>query len=672
MPETVYWKGNPFWRKYDLEALQSLARKTIFTSQLSDQINLAHRGDIIPVPDLPTEELITLNDSSSEQNYDHSPSGEQDANCSPASKASTELVALMSCTPPKPPRRSPLDERIAELEASIAAEGASRLSASPKILHDLRPELPPRSSPLSGKTGITRLPGEITRGIIACVESRADLSVLSRVSKTWRHEALPTLYSALILRGWDEILPCLATLSMAEHIANLVIDLTLDCARWPPTLNETLYFIAAKALDKTRRLRRLALMLDSDQSSSFDVSIILSQCRFRLHDFVYEGCTPAGSLEDFLDFQSNIRTLQLPDHTFSRRDALSGLPPNLTHFWLTPSNHFPDHRYEALTHLSHLSVKGEMRKRTLAQFRQSPIHYLALDVAPWIISGTMLPSWFGPEIPMMFSNLRTLRLVAYWVVCETTGPIVALQQPSPAPDNFMQPNGPQQHEENIPAPGLSFSVSRIGQYFEQDNQTVTNERDLATTPTLQVESGFYALLVGLPTLQALEIGGFVVRDAGKLRHQAGHARHWVSLRTRWEEEFIHRVVSRSAKNLLVVSFLACDKPLFSSLFRGFIPNFPCVHRLWAGYLQRAKERVARETEETGITISNLVFQAGVPRSSESSMSDRELNLASAQPALPRDLLEDVVTSEWVKVGSPGQWKKRVNVRNLRDIWPSDC
>ena len=41
----------------------------------------------------------------------------------------------------------------------------------------------------------------------------------------------------------------------------------LDCARWPATLNEALYLIAAKALDKTRRLRRLVLMLDSDQVS---------------------------------------------------------------------------------------------------------------------------------------------------------------------------------------------------------------------------------------------------------------------------------------------------------------------------------------------------------------------------------------------------------------------
>lgn len=227
MTETVYWKGNPFWRTYDLEALQSLARKTIFTSQLSDQINLAHRGDIIPVPDFPVDELLVLNDPSNEQSYDRSPSGERDVNCSPASKSSTDLSVLALRTPSKPLRRSLLDERIAELEASIASEGASRLSASSKILHDLRPELPPRSSPLAGKAGITRLPGEITRTIIGFVESRADLSALSRVSKIWRHETLPTLYSTLVLRGWDEVLLCLVTLYMAEHIANLVIDLTL-------------------------------------------------------------------------------------------------------------------------------------------------------------------------------------------------------------------------------------------------------------------------------------------------------------------------------------------------------------------------------------------------------------------------------------------------------------
>lgn len=363
--------------------------------------------------------------------------------------------------------------------------------------------------------------------------------------------------------------------------------------------------------------------------------------------------------------------LQLPDHTFSRRDALSGLPPNLTHFWLTPSNHFADHRYETLSRLSHLSVKGEMRRRTLAQFRQSPIHYLALDIAPWIISGTMLPSWFGPEIPMMFSNLRILRLVAYWVVCETSGPIVPLQQPNPTPEDFIEPDGPQQQEENAPVPSIVFSVSRIGRYLETHDQAVPSEPSSATVPSLQIESGFCALLAGLPKLQALEVGGIVVRDAGKLRQQAGHARHWLSLRTRWEDELIHRITSRSAKNLLVVSFLACDKSLFSSLFREFAPNTTCVHHLWANYLQRTKERVAQENQETGTTIENLVSQAGVPRS-EPSTSDHELNLASTRPTLPRALLEEVVTSEWVKVGSPAQWKKRTNVRNLRDVWPAGC
>lgn len=200
MSEVVYWKGNPFWRQYDLESLQVLARKKIFASQISEEINHALRGHIVPIPDLSIDELFAINDPSTDY---PSPGDYDNVNCSLASKPSAELSALASCPPPKPLRKSLLDERIAELDASLAAEGASRLSASSKILADLRPVLPPRSSPLGGKAGIMRLPGEITRSIISFVESRGDLSALSRVSKTWRDETLPALYSILVLRGWD-------------------------------------------------------------------------------------------------------------------------------------------------------------------------------------------------------------------------------------------------------------------------------------------------------------------------------------------------------------------------------------------------------------------------------------------------------------------------------------
>lgn len=87
-------------------------------------------------------------------------------------------------------------------------------------------------------------------------------------------------------------------------------------------------------MDKTRNLRRLVLLLDSDivrvslrtqgsdlrqrydQTLGYDVSTILEGCRFRLHHFVYEGPDALSCLETFLGFQSMIRTLQVGNAIF--------------------------------------------------------------------------------------------------------------------------------------------------------------------------------------------------------------------------------------------------------------------------------------------------------------------------------------------------------------------
>jgi hypothetical protein len=40
--------------------------------------------------------------------------------------------------------------------------------------------------------------------------------------------------------------------------------MTIDTGPWPATLNHEFYSIVTEALDKTRKLRRLVLILESD------------------------------------------------------------------------------------------------------------------------------------------------------------------------------------------------------------------------------------------------------------------------------------------------------------------------------------------------------------------------------------------------------------------------
>jgi hypothetical protein len=226
MQENVAWKGSPFWQTNDrqgrFEKLQALARKTIFAPEPNDSFTIGRVGDVIPIPDLPAEELFSFH---SPNLLDDTGSGE--VNACPATKTSAELSSLEAYAPvPKFPR-SPLDERIAELEASIALDRASRLGASPRILANLRPEAPIQMSSLIEQSGITRLPNEITKKIIGFIEYRRDVSALSCVSKRWRVETMPALYSTLVLRGWDEIISCLTTIYLVDNIANTVVDLTI-------------------------------------------------------------------------------------------------------------------------------------------------------------------------------------------------------------------------------------------------------------------------------------------------------------------------------------------------------------------------------------------------------------------------------------------------------------
>jgi hypothetical protein len=345
MEKSVSWKGNRFWHNHDreghVERLQVLAHKTMFYSLPGAGSINGRRGDIIPIPGLISDEALTnsspLNDSISHEIKVES--------CS-ALKLDIQSLHAVSRRQSISSPMSPIDLRIAELEASMATERASRLSASPRILSNLRPEPTQRRSSLALKTGISRLPREIARKIVESIEFRCDIAALSQVSRAWREETLPRLYSVLTLRGWDQIISCLATVCSADQIANLVVDLTLgkslgslefprlinvikDTGAWPTRLNHEFYSIVKDALDRTRNLRRLVLLLDSDivrvsprtqrsdlrqihgQTLGYDVSTILENCRFRLHHFVYEGPDSLSCLETFLDFQSIIRTLQV-------------------------------------------------------------------------------------------------------------------------------------------------------------------------------------------------------------------------------------------------------------------------------------------------------------------------------------------------------------------------
>ncbi|KAH7337465.1 hypothetical protein B0J17DRAFT_706867 [Rhizoctonia solani] len=695
MDKSVSWKGNRFWHNHEreghLERLQVLAYKTIFPSMPGTENINGYRGDIIPIPGLISGQTPLGSKASDEA---ISPSIKVDS-CS-ALKLDIQSLHTTSRRQSISSPMSPIDLRIAELEASIVSERASRLSASPKILSNLRPGPTQRRSSLVLKTGISRLPREITRKIVDSIEFRCDIAVLSQVSRAWREETLPRLYSHLTLRGWDQIVSCLAIVCSADRIANLVVDLTLDTGAWPTHLNHEFYSIVRDALDRTRNLRRLVLLLDSDivrvslrtqgsdlrqrydQTLGYDVSTILENCRFRLHHFVYEGPDALSCLETFLDFQSMIRTLQIPYRPAIMRSPFA-LPPNATQLWLPLSGHANGFQYNNLENVSHLSIKGEPMPSNLEQFRRSPVHYLAHDISSWTATRLMLPNWFQNVIPEMFSNLRILRLIDYWVTCETGDSTPALPPPIPANVTNEVPewgaNGvfPMMVNPINPPPPVESEITPvgIGHYLEGPQA----ELDKAKTPMLRVESGLLYLLRHLPHLKALELGGFIVRDVGQLRTQ-GQAEFWLSQRVQWEEDFIHSITSRAAKSLVVVSFLACDKPLYLSMFRDAPLASPKSHRRWCAYLQRARLQVCRETEDSGITVSKLITQAGIQQwvgsATEPSLCDYEIDSSFVPSRLTRDLSEEAIMSEWINVGPVEDWKRRVSVRNLRDIWPKGC
>ncbi|KAJ1301249.1 hypothetical protein OPQ81_003657 [Rhizoctonia solani] len=573
---------------------------------------------------------------------------------------------------------SPIDLRIAELEASIATERASRLSASPKILFNLRPEPTQRRSSLTLKTGISRLPREITRKIVEFIEFRCDIAALCQVSREWREETLPRLYSILTLRGWDQIISCLATVCSADRIANLVVDLTLDTGAWPAHLNHEFYSIVRDALDKTRNLRRLILLLDSDITLGYDVSTILEGCRFRLHHLVYEGPDALSCLETFFGFQSMIRTLQIPYRPSIMRSAFA-LPPNVTQLWLPLSGHANGFQYDNLEKISHLSIKGEPMPSNLEQFRNSPIHYLAHDLSSWTATKLMLPGWFQSVIPEMFSNLRVVRLIDYWVTCETGDSMPVLPPPIPASVAAELPewgnNGvfPLVNPVNPPPPVESdITPFGIGHFLHYEKA----EREKTKAPVLRVESGLLDMLSRLPRLKALEVGGFIVRDAGQLRTQHGQAEFWLSQRVQWEEDFIHSISSRAAKSLVVVSFLACDKALYLSAFQDAPLSSANSHRRWCAYLDKARLHVSRETEGSAITVSKLIAQAGMQQwagsATEPSPCNYEIDSSFVPSKLTRDLSEEAIMSEWINMGPIEGWKRRISVRHLRDIWPQGC
>ncbi|KAF8752330.1 Cyclin [Rhizoctonia solani] len=456
-----------------------------------------------------------------------------------------------------------------------------------------------------------------------------------------------------------------------------------DTGAWPTRLNHEFYSIVKDALDRTRNLRRLALLLDSDivrvsprtrrsdlsqvygQTLGYDVSTILENCRFRLHHFVYEGPDSLSCLETFLDFQSMIRTLQIPYRPAVMRSSFA-LPPHVTQLWLPLSGHANGFHYNNIGKISHLSIKGEPLPSSLEQFRDSPIHYLAHDLSSWTATRLMLPGWLQRLVPEMFSNLQVLRLIDYWVTCETADNATSFPQPNSTSavtelaDWDTITAFPLGNPINPPLPTENeVSPLGIGHFLHG-----TADSDSNTAPILRVESGLLDMLSHLPHLKALEVGGFVVRDIGQLRNKVGHAELWLSQRTQWEEDFVNSIAARSATNLVVVSFLACDKPLYLSAFRDAPLTSPDSHRQWCAYLQSARAQVSEKTEESGATISSLVAQAGLQQwkgsDSEPSQCDYEIDSSFMSSKLTRDLAEEVVMSEWIKVGSAEGWKRRTN------------
>jgi hypothetical protein len=50
-----------------------------------------------------------------------------------------------------------------------------------------------------------------------------------------------------------------------SSLRRIYIDVALDSAQWPKSLNSKFSSVLEKALDKTRKLRRLSLVLDTDK-----------------------------------------------------------------------------------------------------------------------------------------------------------------------------------------------------------------------------------------------------------------------------------------------------------------------------------------------------------------------------------------------------------------------
>lgn len=341
------------------------------------------------------------------------------------------------------------------------------------------------------------------------------------------------------------------------------------------------------------------------------------------------------------------------------------------------SSHASGSRYDNLGNLSHLSLKGEISPFSLDQFRHSPVHYLAHDVAHWIATKIMLPDWFSSLIPDVFSNLRILRLIGYWVTCETSDSSITPHPPTlgtilPESPEWVDPDPFHLGVPNNVNPPAAAETEKpplgIGSYLVVEQVDI----DKSKAPTLRVEPGFLDTLRRLPHLQALELGGFVVRDVGQLRTQ-GHAPFWLSRRTQWEEDFVNCITSRATKTLVAVSFLACDKPLYLSVFANAPSSNRLSHQLWSNYIDKVRSQAARNTEHSGVAISSLISQAGLERwagsASEPSPCDYYVDSAFMPSKLARDLSEEVVMNEWINMGVVAGWKKRANVRHLRDIWP---
>ncbi|KAG9122910.1 hypothetical protein FRC07_000516 [Ceratobasidium sp. 392] len=316
-----------------------------------------------------------------------------------------------------------------------------------------------------------------------------------------------------------------------------------------------------------------------------------------------------------------------------------------------------------MSRLSHLSLRGEP-SWALTGHTAPQIHYFAYDISPWISSTAMLPPTFANDIAETFSGLRILRLVGYWVLCETPPVTAPVQLETPVPPIF-----------DFPAQAASAHTEGLFNYIGYSLGTESSDEvgsASITSPTLYIEPGFLNMLSCLPHLQALEVGSFAVRDAGRLRTRPGNARHWLAQRARWEDEFVHRITSQAARRLVAVSFLACDEPLYGSCFNELPPR----HR-WGRYLRTVKKQIPQDNATLGITLSELIAQAGLASWSGCvSEPDNKCDYRSNSGFVPsnwsRQLLEEVITSEWVKAGTGGTWTRRTNVRNLRDIWPAGC